>query len=312
VPGEGGPEAPAWDPGRVRGGGRLEAALRLIRVEHTLFSLPFAYAGAALSGRPFTLWDAVLMGLALFGLRSAAMAYNNIADYDIDRLNPRSRGRPLVSGALGFRDAWLIVALGSILYYASAALLNRYALLFSPILWLLAMTYPHAKRLHWLPHLHLGLVLGFAVFGGAVAAAGDEARTALEAVEAVPWIYVAAVTLWVAAFDIVYSTMDEEFDRLHGLGSVPARFGYRGALAWSLALALASTALFLAGSIAYKPPAGPATLAGSAAGSAVMLYSVALAWRSPRNVPRAFNLNLAVGLLVSLGVLADYLAALAS
>ncbi len=290
----------------MSGRGRLHAVMRLVRIEHTLFSLPFAYAGAALSGHPFSAWDAVLMGLALLGLRTAAMAYNNIADYDIDRLNPRSRERPLVSGALTFRDAWLVVAAGSALYYASAALLNRYALLFSPILWLLAMSYPHAKRLHWLPHIHLGLVLGFAVFGGAIAAAGDEARTALEALGAVPWIYVAAVTLWVAAFDIVYSTMDMEFDRRHRLGSVPARFGYRGALAWSLALALASAALFLAGSLAYRPLAGLWTLLGSLAGSGVMLYSVALAWAGPENVPRAFNLNLAVGLLVSLGVLADY------
>ncbi|MEB3851344.1 MAG: putative 4-hydroxybenzoate polyprenyltransferase [Desulfurococcales archaeon] len=301
---------PAWDPGAVSGRSRLEAALRLVRIEHTLFSLPFAYAGAALSRHPFSLGDAILMGLALLGLRTAAMAYNNIADYDIDRLNPRSRSRPLVSGALRFKDAWLVVAVGSLLYYASAALLNRYALLFSPILWLLAMSYPYAKRLHWLPHIHLGLVLGFAVFGGAIAAAGDEAGSAWEALGAVPWVYVAAVTLWVASFDIIYSTLDEDFDRAHGVGSVPARFGYRGALVWSLALALAASALFAAGSLIYRPPAGAFTLAGSALGSAVMLYGVALAWRGRENVPRAFNLNLLVGLLVSLGVIADYAGAL--
>ena len=304
---------PQWDPGRLAGRGRLHAVARLIRVEHTLFSLPFAYAGAVLSGYPFTLRDAILMFLALFGLRSAAMAYNNIADLDIDRLNPRSRMRPLVTGALTLRDAYLVAAAGSLLYYASAALLNRPALILSPLLWIAAMTYPYAKRLHSLPHIHLGLVLGLSVLGGAVAASGDELGNVVDALRAVPWDYVVAVTFWVAGFDIVYSIMDLEFDRRLGLGSVPALVGERLAPVVALGLHVAASILFLAGVLARSPPLGLASLIGAAAGSALMILSDLLVIvGGPEWIPRAFNINLLVGVLVSTGILADYLASLAN
>ena len=300
---------PQWDPGRLAGRGRLHAVARLIRVEHTLFSLPFAYAGAVLSGHPFTLRDALLIFLALFGLRSAAMAYNNIADLDIDRLNPRSRMRPLVTGALTVRDAYLVVAVGSLLYYASAALLNRPALILSPLLWITAMTYPYAKRLHSLPHIHLGLVLGLSVLGGAVAASGDELGNVADALGAVPWDYVVAVTLWVAGFDIVYSIMDIEFDRRLNLGSIPALVGERLAPAVALGLHIAASLLLIVGVIARSPPLGWASLLGALSGSTLMILSDLLVLlRGPKWIPRAFNTNLLVGLLVSTGIILDYLA----
>lgn len=296
----------SWDPGRVSMGSRLKALARLVRVEHTLFSLPFAYVGALLSGYPCSPMDYVWITLALLGLRTAAMSYNNIADLDIDRLNPRSMRRPLVVGAVTLREAWLLVALGSALYYFSAAMLNPYALLLSPIVWLVAMTYPHAKRVHWVPHLHLGLTLGLAVLGGAVAASGDEARSLAEALLSVPWVYVAAVTLWVAGFDTVYSIMDEEFDRRHGLGSIPARLGTRGALLAATAMHVASATLLLAGGLKYG--FGPAAWASTLAAVGLMSYQNLLVWRRLSEIPRAFNLNLAVGLLVSLGLILDLLA----
>jgi len=295
----------SWDPGRVSRDSRLRALARLVRVEHTLFSLPFAYVGALLSGYPCSWADYVWIALALLGLRTAAMSYNNIADLDIDRLNPRSKHRPLVVGAVSLRDAWLLVAVGSALYYVSAAMLNIYALLLSPLVWAVAMTYPHAKRVHWLPHIHLGLTLGLAVLGGAVAASGDEARSLAEALASVPWVYVAAVTLWVAGFDVVYSIMDEEFDRRQGLGSIPARLGTRGALVSASVIHAAAVALFLAGGLDYG--FGLAAWASTLAASALILYQHVLVWRSLSNISRAFNLNLAVGLLVSLGLLLDLL-----
>ncbi len=297
----------AWDPGRVSRRSKLSGIARLIRVEHTLFSLPFAYAGAMLSRHAFTWGDALLIGLALLGLRSAAMAYNNIADYDIDSLNPRTASRPLITGVVTRSEAWGVVAAGSLLYYASAALLNLYALLFSPLLWILALTYPHAKRHHSYPHFHLGLVLGMAVFGGAVAAAGDESPSLHALLAAIPWLYIAAVTLWVAGFDIIYSVMDMGFDREHGLGSIPAKYGLEGALAWSLASFLGASALLVAGALVYRPPAGPATLASSVVASSLMLYSWYLAYKSEDNIPRAFNLNLLVGVIAASGVIVDYL-----
>ncbi len=296
----------SWDPGRVSRGSRLRALARLVRVEHTLFSLPFAYVGALLSRHPCSTADYVWIALALLGLRTAAMSYNNIADLDIDRLNPRSRHRPLVVGAVSLRDAWLLVAAGSALYYLSAAMLNIYALLLSPLVWLVAMTYPYAKRLHWLPHIHLGLTLGLAVLGGAIAASGDEALSLAEALASVPWTYVAAVTLWVAGFDVIYSIMDEEFDRRQGLGSIPAKLGTRGALASAAVMHAAAVALFLAGGLGYG--FGPAAWASTLAAAILILYQHLLVWRSLSNIPQAFNLNLAVGLLVSMGLILDFLA----
>ena len=299
--------SPHWDPGRAARRGRLHALARLVRVEHTLFSLPFAYAGAALAcpGR-LGWWEALWIGLAVLGLRTAAMSYNNIADLDIDARNPRTSSRPLVTGAVSLRDAWLLVAAGSILYYASAAALNRYALELSPILWLLAMAYPHAKRIHWLPHLHLGLVLGLVVFGGAVATLGEAAPCMGCLLGGIPWVYVAAVTLWVAGFDSYYAIMDADFDRREGLGSIPARLGEHAAIQASRAMHL-TAALLLAWSVP-RYHLGPLGAASVAAGVALLAYQHALLARhGPQAIPRAFNSNLLLGLIIGLGILLDKL-----
>ncbi len=299
----------SWDPGRTGRGSRLKALARLVRIEHTLFSLPFAYAGALMACNGcLSLSEAVLIALAVLGLRTAGMAYNNIADLDIDRLNPRTQGRPLVTGAVKKWEAWLLVLLGSMLYYASAAMLNIYALLFSPLLWVLAMTYPYAKRYYSLAHIHLGLVLGSVVFGGAVAAYGDNAAGLLDLLAHVPWLYVAAVTLWVAGFDTYYAIMDYEFDRSMGLHSIPVALGPRGAIAFSRALHAASAALYIASVPIYG--LGVVGLAGAITGSLLLLYQHLLLEKNGLEaVPKAFNTNLALGLAVGLSVVADRLVA---
>ena len=283
----------------VRSQGRLHALARLIRVEHTLFGLPYAYLGGLLGGS-MTLRELLLITLAVFGLRTAAMAYNNIADLDIDRLNPRSSKRPLVTGAASMRDAWLLVAFGSILYYLSAALLNKYALILSPILWIVAMTYPHAKRYHSFPHIHLGLTLGLVVFGGTIATYGDVAKSLYDALARVPWDLVVAVTCWVAGFDVIYSIMDVEFDRRLRLGSIPARYGERRAIQAStlchavylaiLGLAIPRYGLGLVGIATYIVTA------------ALIAYEQYLVYREGfEAIPRAFNTNLLVGVVVGIG-----------
>jgi 4-hydroxybenzoate polyprenyltransferase len=299
---------PRWDPGRLRRGSRLHALMRLIRIEHTLFSLPFAYAGAFLASPRWALSPkvTVLIAVAVFGLRTAAMAYNNIADLDIDRLNPRTASRPLVTGAVSLRDAWLLVALGSILYYAAAALLNKYTLILSPLLWIIAITYPHAKRYHWLPHLHLGFVLGLTVFGGAVAAYGMQASSLENVIARVPWLLVVAVTLWVSGFDTYYAVMDLEFDRRMGLGSIPAKLGPGRAL-WASRIQHLLTAALLAAAIpAYH--LGPIAAAGAATAILLLSYQhYLLAKHGLQAIPKAFNVNLAIGLIVGLLVITDIL-----
>uniref|UniRef100_A0A7J3ZIR2 4-hydroxybenzoate octaprenyltransferase n=1 Tax=Fervidicoccus fontis TaxID=683846 RepID=A0A7J3ZIR2_9CREN len=294
---------PAWDPGRVAERNKVRALLRLVRLEHTLFSLPFAYAGALLSGYGLTGKDAVLIALAVLGLRSAGMSFNNIADLDIDRENPRSKNRPLVTGAVSIREAWLVALIGSALYFASAAMLNPYALALSPLLWAIVITYPYAKRVHWIPHLHLGLALGMVVFGGAIAASGDSVSSLVEALKTVPYVYVAAVTLWVAGFDVIYSIMDLDFDRRADLGSIPARLGIGGALLSALLMHALSVALLLAGCLIYN--LGLLGIAATTLGALVIAYQHVLVRRGLSNIPKAFNLNLAVSIIISVGVVLD-------
>jgi len=291
----------AWDPGAVTGG-RLRALARLVRIEHTLFSLPFAYAGALLGGVP-DIKTAVLIAAAVVGLRTAAMAYNNIADLPIDARNPRTRSRPLVVGTVSLGEAWWLVVLGSALYFLAALMLNQCAALLSPLLWLVAMSYPHAKRYHCFPHLHLGLTLGLVVLGGYVAVSGDGLWALGSVLASAPWIIVAAVALWVAGFDILYSTMDEEFDRSVGLGSVAACFGARAALYLSLASEAAFIGLLLAAIPAYS--LGPA-YALSVATASILEVLQFVYYRRGR-LRDAFNVNLLVGLAVAAGVAADRL-----
>ncbi|MCE4598705.1 MAG: putative 4-hydroxybenzoate polyprenyltransferase [Desulfurococcales archaeon] len=294
----------SWDAARVVGRSKFHGILRLLRVEHTLFSLPFAYVGAFLSGYDFSIIDSLLMATAVFGLRSAGMSYNNIADLDIDRANPRTRGRPLVTGIISLKEAWLITIAGSLVFVLSAAMLNRYALLFSPILLAVTLTYPYAKRIHKIPHVHLGLVLGSVVFGGAIAASGDEVASVNEALSSVPWIYVAAITLWVAGFDILYSIMDYEFDKKTGLGSIPVWLGVTRAKLVSFIMHLIAAILFIVSINIYSM--GPLGLLFTLIGVVILLVQHYIAVNL-ENLPIAFNMNLIFPIIISSGVIMDKL-----
>lgn len=291
-----------WDPGAlVRANvSRIYKLAKFVRIEHTLFSLPFAYAGALLSDKPLTMQTATLIFTALLGLRIAGISFNNIADRDIDALNPRTAKRPLVTGVVSLREAWGLVIVGSLLYYISAALLNIYALMLSPIVWAIAMSYPYAKRLHWLPHIHLGFVLGLAVFGGYVAVEGCYAQSIIQLVVSAPWPLVLGVALWVSGFDTVYAIMDMEFDRKLGLGSIPAKLGVKGALIAALVQHAIASLLFIYTVAAYGLglPAHIATMASTA----LLCYEDYLVLKSLKNIPKAFNLNLVVGPLYALGI----------
>ncbi len=290
-----------WDPAAVTKRSKLMSYLKLIRVEHTVFSLPFAYAGVFLVDPRPSPWLLLWVFLAVFGLRTAAMAYNNIADLELDRLNPRTRSRPLVVGAVSLRGAWLLVVLGSIVYYISAFILGPLPLLLSPIPWALALSYPYAKRLHPLPHLHLGLVLGLVVFGGAVAALsslGYGVSNTLQALSKVPWVYVVAVTLWVAGFDIIYSIMDVDFDKRYGLHSIPAHLGVKGALLTALVMHVATSILLLLSIPIYH--LNVIALAMTLAAIVLLALENILVWFSLNNIAKAFKLNLVVALLAGL------------
>ncbi|WP_297416745.1 4-hydroxybenzoate octaprenyltransferase [Thermococcus sp.] len=293
----------AFDPGEVSKASRFHALMRLVRIEHTLFSLPYAYVGALLSGFPVTWAEIVLMSFALLGLRTAALAYNNIADIDIDSLNPRTWNRPLIRGAVKVSDAWWLVVVGSVIYFISAVLLNIWTALLSPIPWVLALSYPQGKRKHSFPHLHLGLTLAMAVAGGTIAVAGN--ASLLEALLRIPWAFYFGVLFWVAGFDTIYALMDYEFDVENGVGSIPARFGIKKARNVALAFHLFAVILFGIAGPLYG--LGWVYTAGWVVASALIIYENYLSRKSLENVPKAFNLNLPIGLILTLSAIADVL-----
>jgi len=201
--------------------------VNFVKLPHTLFALPFALLGvlAASAVQPVTLRTLVLVVLAFSGARWAAMGFNRIADRLHDARNPRTRGRELPRGALTLTQAWLSVALASVVFLVAAALLNRLCLLLAPLALAWILGYSFAKRFTWWPHLWLGVSLAIAPVGGWIAVAGGWSHPA--------WVLLLAalgVATWVAGFDIFYALPDEGFDRSEGLRSAVVRLGERRAI----------------------------------------------------------------------------------
>lgn len=215
---------------------QLGVVLEMIKIEHTLFALPFALIGMLLAARGWPAWRTVgWIAVAMVGARSAAMGWNRLVDRRIDAANPRTAGRALPAGlvAPGFVAAF--VAASAALLVLAAWRLNPLALLLSPVALAVLLGYSYTKRFTWASHLVLGLALAGAPLGAWIAVRGDVAPA--------PLALAGAVLLWVAGFDILYALQDLDFDRRTGLFSVPARFGVRGALWLSAVLHGAMLAL---------------------------------------------------------------------
>jgi len=258
------PGAAGGPAGAGAGGLRAVAAtLSMIKFQHTLFALPFAFTGAILAARGVPAWRQTgwILG-AMVGARSAAMVFNRIADLRFDRRNPRTVTRPLVTGELGLRFAWGFLVASCGLFLWSAAMLNRLALLLAPAALALVLSYSYAKRFTWLTHLHLGASLGLAPLGAWIAVRGT--------IEPAPLVLAAAVALWVAGFDVIYACQDVAFDRCFGLHSVPRRFGLAAALRISSGLHLATVVLLLY--VAALQRLGGFYLAGVIATAALLAY----------------------------------------
>jgi 4-hydroxybenzoate polyprenyltransferase len=210
---------------------------RMVKIEHSVFALPFAYAGSFLAARGWPGWRVLLLvSLAMVAVRSFAMAFNRIADLKFDRANPRTRNRPLVTGEITLPAAWAFTLAGAALFVLACAGLNSLCLALSPVALGLCAVYSLAKRFTWACHFILGLTLGLAPVAGWLA---FEPAFRLPAVA-----LLLAVTFWVAGFDVLYATQDIAFDREHGLHSIPARFELAPALALS-AFCHVNTSLFL-------------------------------------------------------------------
>lgn len=221
---------------------RLRTWLELVRFSHTIFALPFAAIAYVLAhaDREPSLRTAFLCVLALVSARTAAMAYNRLVDRDIDALNPRTQMRHLPVGAIGVTEVIAMVVISSAIFVASAWALNRLAFwLAFPVLGVL-LGYSHAKRFTAAAHFVLGLALGIAPLGVFVAVRGTVDPTYWQA-----GLLGASVLAWVAGFDLIYSCQDAEFDRAHGLNSVPARIGIARSLWLARALHVSMIVLLI-------------------------------------------------------------------
>lgn len=205
--------------------------LSFVKVEHTLFTLPLIYSGLALGMHEFPSMKILfLVLLSAIGARTAAFALNRIIDRDIDGRNPRTAVRELPSGRMKLSEAMAVLILGGSLYLTSAALISTFCLALSPIPLIIFSAYPYMKRFTALSHFGVGLGMAMAPLGGWFAASPSFENL-------LPAVLLCLFTVcWGAGFDIIYATLDEDFDRREHLYSFVSRFGRERALIWSSVL----------------------------------------------------------------------------
>jgi 4-hydroxybenzoate polyprenyltransferase len=193
----------------------------LVRIEHTVFALPFAYVGAFLAVDAWPgLADMVWVTIAMFGARTLAMSLNRLVDADVDARNPRTAARELPSGALSRAQVGGLCLVSLVVFLIAVSQLEPIVRWLWPIPVAMFVVYPYLKRVTWLCHLWLGACLGLAPVGAALAVSGQATWEI--------WAIGCAVALWVAGFDLFYSLFDLEHDRAEGLHSWAVRFGDRG------------------------------------------------------------------------------------
>ena len=234
-----------------------------IRIEHTLFALPFAYVGAVLAARGLPTWHALLwITLAVLGARTSAMAANRYFDKDLDARNPRTARRALANGTLAPSVMLWAIVFGFALLLISAWMLNPLCVQLMPLAAFGVLVYPLCKRFTWMVHFVLGAVDGLAPLGAYIAITGHISLSAV--------LLFLAVTVWVAGFDIIYALMDLGVDREQGINSLPVRFGERSA-EW-LPIALHGLMLILLALAGIAGGAGGAYYLGALAAALLALY----------------------------------------
>ncbi len=200
--------------------------LELVKFSHTLFALPFALASMLIAAQGFP--EARIFGwilAAMIGARTAAMGFNRIVDRQIDAQNPRTRNRELPAGKVSLKGAISLVIFASLLFFFAAYQLNFLALILSPITLLTLFFYSFCKRFTPFSHFVLGLCLGIAPVGAHVAVTGQ--------IDLASCVLAAAILVWTAGFDIIYATMDIEFDQSAGLHSMVSKLGVSRALGFA-------------------------------------------------------------------------------
>lgn len=242
---------------------KIKIILEMIKFEHTVFALPFAFTGALLAARGLPSGAQVLwITVAMVGARSAAMGFNRWADREIDAENPRTRDRALPRGLVTPAQVVVFTTVSSLVFFFAAYMLNTLSFLLSPVALAVVFFYSYTKRFTFLSHAFLGLAIALAPIGAWIAIAGS--------VEAPALVLGAAVLFWLLGFDVLYALQDLAFDRKTGLHSIPQRFGVRRSLWISrIAHTLTIAALFRLSSLLSL---GWYYLAGVAAALCLIIY----------------------------------------
>jgi 4-hydroxybenzoate polyprenyltransferase len=279
---------------------RIRATLEMIKFGHSIFALPFALTGAVLAARGWPSWRQLLwITAAMVAARSAAMAFNRIADVKFDALNPRTSARALPSGQLTLAFAIGFTAVSCGVLVLAAYELNPLAFKLSPLVLLLLLGYSYTKRFTSWSHLVLGTCLGLSPVAAWTALRGD--------VEPAVLMLGGAVMFWVAGFDLIYACQDVDFDRRQGLFSIPARYGIRTALWLSGLMHMAMLILLMV--VARMENLGWLAFAGLALVAALLAYEHGLV--RPADLSRLdaafFNINGYVSVLFFLTWAGDLL-----
>lgn len=214
--------------------------LELIKFEHTIFALPFAYLGMLLAAGGFPTWRQFFwITVAMAAARTVAMGFNRIADRVIDSHNPRTANRPLVTGAISMRTAWVGTVIAGLVLALAAWMLGPLPWRLLPLAYLFLLGYSFTKRFTWTSHFILGMTDGLAPLGAWAAIRGSLFTPA----DLPAWILFALVTFWISGFDLIYSCQDVRYDQQDKLQSIPARFGLTVALRLSTACHILTTLL---------------------------------------------------------------------
>lgn len=246
---------------------KLKIILEMIKFEHTVFALPFAFLGTVLgsliiNGSWPTISDWIWITLAMVGARSAAMSLNRLIDAQIDQANPRTKDRAIPAGLLSKMETLLFIIISFVVLFVAAFQLNMLAVYLLPVAVFFLVFYSYTKRFTWFCHVFLGITIGIAPLAGWVGATGTLTWEA--------FVLFLAVAFWTAGFDVIYATQDADYDKEVKLHSIPSFFGIRKALLIARGFHIVSLTAMLM--LFFIAPLGWIYLAGVMIVGAIMVY----------------------------------------
>lgn len=280
--------------------GKIVLYLRMIKFPHSIFALPFAFTGAVIAAEGIpSIREIVWITIAMVGARSGAMGLNRVIDRKIDRENPRTKNRELPKGEIRLSEAILFTGVSIAIFIFAAYMLNPLCLKLSPIALAVLFIYSYTKRFTWTTHFVLGLALSAAPLGAWIAVRGT-----FDA-EIVPMGI--AVIFWLAGFDTLYALQDIEFDKSHGLYSIPKRFGIKNALILAKLFHLMTFIMLLATGVLFKM--GIFYWLGMMIVAGLFIYEHSLVKESDLNKLDIafFNMNGYISITVFIFTLMDYI-----